>query len=212
MRNRVKKFAGLIVAVVGSLVVVPGVLAADVTPTVDTPLSFRATFKGLDTDPQSLSGNDFQVFEFNYWTVLVNLRGDGVDLNGDEFGFYEIQLTRTGSTIADPSAPIVKTSLIYSGLQPGVTMTDKSLSSGQHGDGSEYLTTSVGIRYEPSAGAVFFEGTIAGDSDLNGDGIVDSDQTSTDVIVKTLQTLKDAGVITGKEMGQIIKQTNQPRK
>ena len=86
----------------------------------------------------------------------------------------------------------MKTFLIYSGLQPGVTMTDKSVSSQPHGDGSEYLTTSVGIRYDPSAGAVFFEGTIAGDSDLNGDGIVDSDQTSTDVIVKTLQTLKDA--------------------
>jgi hypothetical protein len=88
-------------------------------------------------------------------------------------------------------------------------MTDKSVSSQPHGDGSEYLTTSVGIRYEPSAGAVFFEGSIAGDSDLNGDGIMDS---ATDDIVRTLQTLKDAGVITGKEMGQIIKQTNQPRK
>ena len=89
----------------GVVVVVPGVLAADVTPTVDTPLSFRATFKGLDTDPQSLGGNDFQVFEFNYWTVLVNLRGDAVDLNGDESGFYEIQLTRTGSKLADLRRP-----------------------------------------------------------------------------------------------------------
>jgi len=212
MRNRVKKFAGLIVAVLGSLVVVPGVLAADVTPTVDTPLSFRATFKGLDSDPQSIAGNDFQVFEFDFWTVLVNLRGDAVDGNGNASGFYEIQLTRTGSKVADPSAPTVNTFLIYSGLQPGVTLTDKSVSSQPHGDGAEYLTTSVGIRYDPSAGAVFFAGTISGDSDLNGDGIVDSDQTATDAIVRTLQTLKDAGVITGKEMGQIIKQTNQPRK
>ena len=100
----------------------------------------------------------------------------------------------------------------YAGLQPGVKMTDSSVSSQPHGDGAEYLTTSVNILYDPSQGAVRFAGTIAGDSDLNGDGIMDSDQTSTDAIVKTLKTLKDLGVITGKEMGQIIKQTNQPKK
>jgi hypothetical protein len=73
-------------------------------------------------------------------------------------------------------------------------------------------STSVNILYDSSAGTVGFAGTIAGDSDLNGDGIMDSDQTSTDAVVKTLQTLKDVGLITGKEMGQIIKQTKQPFK
>ena len=38
-----RSFAALIVAVVWSFVAVPGVLAAEVKPTVDTPLSFRAT-------------------------------------------------------------------------------------------------------------------------------------------------------------------------
>lgn len=175
-------------------------------------LSFRASFTGLDTNAASIEGNDFQVFTFDFWTVLVNLRGDGVDVNGDAFGFYEIQLSRTGSVVADPSAPVVKTYLFYAGLQPGVTLTDNSVSSQPHGDGAEYLTTSVNIVYDASAGQVRFAGTIAGDSDLNGDGIIDSDQTSTDAVVKTLQALKDAGVITGKEMGQIIKQTNQPSK
>jgi hypothetical protein len=211
MRNHVRAFAALIIAVVWSFVAVPRVLAAEVNPTVDTPLTFRASFKGLDSDAQSIGGNDFQVFTFNFWTVVVNLRGDGVDGNGAAFGFYEIQLSRTGSKVADPSAPIVNAYLFYSGLQPSVTLTDNSVSSQPHGDGSEYLTTSVDILYESSAGVVRFAGTIAGDSDLNGDGIMDSDQTSTDTIVKTLQTLKDVGVITGKEMGQIIKQTKQPR-
>jgi hypothetical protein len=31
-------------------------------------------------------------------------------------------------------------------------------------------------------------------------------------VVQTLKVLKDIGVITGKEMGQIIKQTKQPIK
>lgn len=211
MRNHVRAFAALIVAG-ASFVAVPRVLAADVKPTVDTPLSFRASFTGLDTDAAAIEGNDFQVFTFDFWTVLVNLRGDGVDGNGAAFGFYEIQLSRTGSVVADPSAPVVKTYLFYAGLQPGVTLTDNSVSSQPHGDGAEYLTTSVKIVYDASAGQVRFAGTIAGDSDLNGDGIMDSDQTSTDAVVKTLQALKDAGVITGKEMGQIIKQTNQPSK
>ena len=57
-----------------------------------------------------------------------------------------------------------------------------------------------------------FDGTLAGDSDLNGDGVMDTDQTPTEAVVKTLLTLKDAGVITGKEMGQIIRQTRQPIK
>ena len=182
------------------------------TPTVDTPLSFRATFTGLDTDPTSLNGNDFQVFTFNFWTVLVNLRGDGVDVNGNAFGFYEIQLTRTGSAVADATAPLVNTDPFYQGLQPGVTLTDFGISSQPHGAGAEYLSTTVRIVYDPSSGSVQFDGTLAGDSDLNGDGVMDTDQTPTEAVVKTLLTLKDAGVITGKEMGQIIRQTRQPIK
>ena len=207
MRNRVKVF-GLIVAVVWSFVAVPRALAADLKVTVDTPLSFRATFTGLDTDAQSVGG-DFQEFTFQYWKVVVNLRGDGVDVNGNAFGFYEIKLWRTGTAIDDPSAPGVNTFLFYTDLQSGVTLTDSTVSSQPHGDGSKYLTTSVNILYDSSAGTVGFAGTIAGDSDLNGDGIMDS---GTDAVVKTLQTLKDVGLITGKEMGQIIKQTKQPFK
>jgi hypothetical protein len=212
MTNHLRAFAALILAVLCSFVGVPSLLAAEVTPTVDTPLSFRASFKGLDTDAHSIDGNDFQVFTFDFWTVVVNLRGDGVDADGAAFGFYEVNLSRTGSKAVDSTAPVVKTYLFYANLQPGVTLSDNSVSSQPHGDGSEYLTTSVNILYDPSANAVRFAGTIAGDSDLNGDGIIDSDQTSTDTIVKTLQTLKDIGLITGKEMGQILKQTNQPIK
>ena len=210
MRNRVKVL-GLIVAVVWSFVAVPRALAADLKVTVDTPLSFRATFTGLDTDAQSVGG-DFQSFTFQFWKVVVNLRGDGVDVNGNAFGFYEIKLWRTGTAIDDPTAPGVNTFLVYMNLQPGAILTDSTVSSLPHGDGSEYLTTSVNILYDSSAGTVGFAGTIAGNSDLNGDGIMDSDQTSTDAVVKTLQTLKDVGLITGKEMGQIIKQTKQPFK
>jgi hypothetical protein len=195
-----------------SFVAVPSVLAATVKPTVDTPLSFRASFTGLDTDALSIAGNDFQVFTFQFWTVLVNLRGDGVDTDGNAVGFYEIKLWRTGTKIDDPSAPGVNTYLFYAGLQPGVTLTDNTVSSQPHGGGSEYLTTSVTIQFDSTDGTTHFTGTIAGDSDLNGDGIMDSDQTSTDTVVKTLQTLKDVGLITGREMGQIIKQTKQPIK
>jgi hypothetical protein len=212
MRNSVRTFAALIVAIVGSVVAVPELSAATVTPTVDTPLSFRATFTGLDTDATTIDGNDFQVFTFAFWTVLVNLRGDAVDTSGNAVGFYEIQLTRTGSAIADPTAPGVNTYLFYAGLAPGVTLTDVGVSSQPHGAGAEYLTTSVNILYDQSSGTVQFDGSIAGDSDLDGDGVMDTDQTPTDTVVKTLQTLKDAGVITGKEMGQIIRQTKQPIK
>ena len=55
-----------------------------------------------------------------------------------------------------------------------------------------------------------FTGSIAGDSDLDGDGQMDGK--NTDVVVDTLRGLKDVGIITGKEMGQIIKQTKQPIK
>ena len=209
-KQTVRTLAGALVVVVWSVVGVAELRAATVTATVDTPLSFRATFKGLDSDPTSIEGNDFQVFTFKFWTVLVNLRGDGVDTSGNAFGFYEIQLTRTGSAIADETAPAVNTFLFYTGLQPGVTLTDLGVSSQPHDAGAEYLTTRVNILYDSSS--VRFDGTIAGDSDLDGDGVMDTDQTPTDVMVKTLNTLKDAGVITGKEMGQIIRQTKQPIK
>ena len=212
MRNPRRTFAALVVAVVLSFVAVPSALAAIVTPTVDTPLSFRASFTGLDTDALSIGFNDFQIVTFQFWTVMVNLRGDGVDVNGNAFGFYEIKVWRTGTIVDDPSAPGVNTYLVYAGLQPGVTLTDNTVSSQPHGDGSEYLTTSVNIQYDSAAGTAQFAGTIAADSDLNCDGIMDSVQTSTDAVVKTLQTLKEVGLITGKEMGQIIKQTKQPIK
>jgi hypothetical protein len=184
--------------------------AAGVKVSVDTPFSFRASLTGVDTDPASIAGNDFQTFVFDYWTVLVNLRGDSIDVNGNEVGFYEIQLTHSGSKLADPTAPIVNTYLYYGGLQPEVTLTDVSVSSQKHGIGSDYLSTTVNIRYSPIESKVYFSGTIAGDSDADGNGTIDSDQT--DYAVSKLVGLKDAGIITGMEVGQIIKQTKQPVK
>ena len=212
MRKSLSRFAGPILAGLWSVVGVSPASAATVVPTVDTPWSFRATFKGLDIDPASINGNDFQVFTFDFWTVLVNLRGDGIDLDGNAFGFYEIQLSRTGAKVANPSAPVVNTFLFYSALQPAVMLTDTSVSSRPDGAGSDYLSTSVNIVFSPESSNVKFSGTISGDVDLNGDGVVDSDQIKTDKVVETLQALKDLGIITGREMGQIIKQTNQPIK
>ena len=151
MRNSARTLAALTLALVSSVVAASESRAASVTPTVDTPLSFRATFTGLDTDPTSLNGNDFQVFTFNFWTVLVNLRGDGVDVNGNAFGFYEIQLTRTGSAVADATAPLVNTYLFYQGLQPGVTLTDFGISSQPHGAGAEYSQRPSGLSTTPRA-------------------------------------------------------------
>jgi hypothetical protein len=210
LRNSGRTIIGLCAAFVLSLVAVPDLMAAGVKVTVDTPWSFRASFSGVDTDPYSLGGNDFQVFTFNFWTVLVNLRTDAVDVNGNASGFYEIQLTHTGALVTDPTAPVVKASLVYSGLQPDVTLTDKSVSSQPHDAGSEYLSTTVNITFSPSTGTSQFNGSIAGDSDLDGDGQLDSQDT--DAVVDTLKSLKDVGIITGKEMGQIIKQTKQPIK
>jgi hypothetical protein len=73
--------------------------------------------------------------------------------------------------------------------------------------GNDYLSTTVNIEYEPKANIVAFDGTIAGDSDLDGNGVIDSNQT--DIVVDTLKGLKDDGVITGREMGQIIKETRK---
>jgi hypothetical protein len=189
-------------------VAVPNLFAATVKVTADTPVSFRATFNGVDTDPQTYGGNDYQVFTFDFWTVLVNLRGDSVDAFGNAAGFYEIQLTHTGSLAADPKAPVVNTFLFYGGLQPGVTLTDKSVASQPHDLGSEYLSTTVNITF--GNGQTTFTGSIAGDSDLDGDGKLDT--VDTDAVVDTLKGMKDIGLITGKEMGQIIKQTKQPIK
>jgi hypothetical protein len=37
----------------------------------------------MDTDPATIGSNDFQVYTRDFWTVLVNLRGDGVDVDGN---------------------------------------------------------------------------------------------------------------------------------
>ena len=208
--NSRSNIVGLCAAFILSGAAVPDLFAATVKVTADTPVSFRATFTGVDTDPQTLAGNDFQVFTFNFWTVLVNLRGDSVDSFGNATGFYEIQLTHTGSLAADPKAPVVNTFLPYGGLQPGVTLTDQSIASQPHDLGSEYLSTTVNILFDPTAGQTRFSGSIAGDSDLDGDGQLDT--VNTDAVVDTLKGMKDIGLITGKEMGQIIKQTKQPIK
>jgi hypothetical protein len=208
MKNKGSRIAGLLAALVFCLVAVPDLLAASIEVTADTPVSFHATFKGADTDPYSIAGNDFQTFTFDFWTVLVNLRGDGVDASGNAFGFYEIQLTHTGSLVADPTAPLVNTFLLYGGLQPNVVLTDSMVSSQPHQAGSEYLMTTVQIRFDPSAGVTHLNGTIAGDSDLDGDGTTDSQQTH--MLIEILQDLMQVGTITGREMGEIIRQTRQP--
>jgi hypothetical protein len=75
---------------------------------------------------------------------------------------------------------------------------------------SSYLSTTVNILFDNAAGVVLFSGSIAGDVDLDGNGEIDVP--TTDKAVETLRSLKDVGIITGKEMGQIIKQTRQPIK
>lgn len=190
------------------LAVTAPAVAADVEVTTDTLTSFRATFTGLDTDATTIDGNDFQQWAFNYWTVVVNLRVDGID--GEAYGFYEINVRRTGTVLADPDAPVVKTFLFYGNLQDGLTLTDSSVSSAPHGDGTDYLSTTVNIVFDGQAKSGAFSGAIAGEADLDGDTEIDTK--NTDVIVDTLKGLKGVGVITGQEMGQIIKQTKQPRK
>src|SRR5262245_60839742 len=81
-RPRAKTWRALLVAFAASIGTFVG-FGADFTVTADTPTSFRASLSGVDTDPFSLgSGNDFAQLTFAFWTVLVNLRGDGVDLDG----------------------------------------------------------------------------------------------------------------------------------
>jgi hypothetical protein len=176
----------------------------------DTPASFLANFTGVDIDPASVgSGNDFEVITFDFWTVLVNLRGDSVDLNGNAYGFYEIQLTHSGNLIPNPDAPIVKSFLVWGPLAPNVEQTDSQSHSQPDGAGFDYLSTTVTFEYHPDANVVTYTGTISGDSDLDGNGVIDSKQT--DDVVKILQGLKDQGEITGSKMGEIIKETNQTK-
>ena len=99
MKNKGSRIAGLLAGLVFCLVAVPNLLAATLEVSEDSPVSFRASFRGTDTNPSSIEGNDFQVFTLKFWTVLVNLRCDGLDGYGNAFGFYEIQLTHTGSAI-----------------------------------------------------------------------------------------------------------------
>jgi hypothetical protein len=198
-------FAALAVAMV---CVATPVSAADIAVTVDTPFSFRATFTGLDTDAKAIGGNDFATWTFDYWTVLVNLRVDSIDGNGVATGFYEIQLTHKGHMLASPDAPTVKVSLAGFTLDPGVALTDVSLSSALNGSGSDYLSTTVDVVFQGNSAS--YSGSIAGDTDVDGDAMIDVPE-KTDEVVQTLRVLKDVGVITGKEIGQIIKQTKRPR-
>jgi hypothetical protein len=184
--------------------------AANFEVLADTPVSFRANFTGVDTDPASLgSGNDFKRITFDFWTVLVNLRGDSVDLNGNAFGFYEIQLIHSGNLIPNPDAPILDSFLVWGPLAPDVEDMDTQSHSKPNGAGFDYLSTTVNFEYDPDANVVNYSGTISGDSDLDGNGVLDSKQT--DEVVKILQGLKDQGEITGSKMGEIIKQTNQTK-
>jgi hypothetical protein len=186
------------------LLAATGLQAATITATVDTPTSFRATFSGLDTNPQDLgAGNDFQVFEFNYWTVLVNLRGDFVDAAGNAGGFYEIQLTHSGLLAPDPSAPVVNTFLFWDGLAPGAVLTDSKSRTRAHGASSDFMATEVAITFDASGNVVNYEGSIAGES---------LDVSDTSDVAHALSDLKKAGTITGKTQGQTIKKTNQAKK
>ena len=201
---------GVLAAFILCFAAAADVRAVEIDVQADTPWSFRATFTALDTDPSSLGGNDFQEFTFDFWTLVFNMRGDAVDPDGELAGFYEIQLRRTGNKASDPEAPVVKTFLFYSDVQPGVVLTDTTVSSQPNGGGSDYLSTTVNILFDAPNGVVRFSGSIAGDVDLDGDAEIDVPMT--DKAVETLRSLKDVGIITGKEMGQIIKQTRQPIK
>jgi hypothetical protein len=183
---------------------------AEVKVAVDTPWSFRATFTAVDTDPASIAGNDYRELTFDYWSVLFNMRGDAV-VDGKLNGFYEIQLRRTGHKALNPDAPVVNTHLFYSGLEPDLVLTDTGVSAQSNAEGgSDFLSHTVYILFDQANGVVRFSGTIAGDVDLTGDGEVDVP--TTDKVVETLRDLKDVGIITGQEMGQIIRQTRQPVK
>jgi hypothetical protein len=205
MSRTPRLFAAFAIAILG---ITTPASAADIAVTIDTPFSFRATFSGVDTDAATIGGSDFQIWTFDYWTVLVNLRVDSIDVNGVATGFYEIQLTHTGNVVQNSDAPVVKTFLVNFSLQPGVQLTDTSLSTAINGGRSEYLSTTVNVLFQGNSGT--YSGSIAGDSDLDGDGTRDARE-PTDEVVEKLQVLKDVGVITGKEMGQILKQTKRPQ-
>jgi hypothetical protein len=180
--------------------------AATFDVTEDSLAAFRATFKGTDIDPSTVGGgNDFMTVTFGFWTVLVNLRGDELAADGSETGFYEIQLTHRGSTFPNSLASTMSTSLHYTGLDSGELLSDHEVNSQPDGKGHDYLTTDVTISFNSVSGTVKFTGTIAGDSDLNGDGTNDSGKG--DEAAQTLNWLKDQGIITGQEKGQIMKAT-----
>jgi hypothetical protein len=192
-------------------VAAPRLEAVEIKVLVDTPWSFRATFTGVDTDPFSLdagAGNDFIMATFNYWTVVLNLRGDGVEA-GLAKGFYEIKVIHNGTKDLSPGAPDFGTFLFYEDLVAGVVLTDAQSASAPHGTGTDDVSTSINITFDDDAGLTHFDGLIAADADDDGDGKSDSLK-PTEEIVNDLQGLKDDGQITGQEMGQIIKQTNKP--
>jgi hypothetical protein len=202
---------GVLAAFILCVAAATEVRAVEVDVSVDTPWSFRATFTALDTDPYTIEGGDFGAFTFDFWSLVVHMRGDEVDPDGNLVGFYEIQLRRTGHKAPDPDAPVVKTfNVKYGPLQPDATLTEFTVSSGPNGEGSDYLSTTVNILFDNAAGVVLFSGSIAGDVDLDGDGEIDVP--TTDKAVETLRSLRDVGIITGNEMGQIIRQTRQPLK
>lgn len=200
-----KRFHVLALAVL-TTVVGDTARAANFEVIADTPTSFRANFGGIDMDPETpAGGNDYQVVEFNFWTVLVNLRGDTVDANGDAWGYYQINLTHSGALSVNVNAPVVISYLSWGPLAAGDDLTDYQVHAGANGAGSDYLTTDVNITYDPAANVVNYSGSIAGDSDLNGDAVMDSQEI--DDVAQTLQHLKSSGTITGKDVGQILKET-----
>lgn len=213
-----KLIAGGIVLAV-ALALSSGVSAQPVLKvTADTPVSFRATFVGKDTDAASTdqdAGHDFGKFEYDYWTVLLNLRTDGVCMDatqctlGTAYGYYEIQVWRKGALVPDPAAPKVFTFDYYGGLVSGVVSEYVSTASTANGAGMDYLNTTVHITYDAPTNTSAFSGSIGADADTDGDGTVDTAQT--DVVVEKLRGLRNAGVITGREVGQILKQIRQPK-
>jgi len=199
------RLAALLVPLFVIVAGVSSVQAATFNVLVDSPTAFRATFMGVDTDPDSVGGgNDFQVVEFKYWTVLVNLRGDSIT-GGNANGFYEIQLIHSGSVIADPTAPMINVSTVFTGLEPGDVLTDNKSNSAPHAGTPDTLTTVADITYDDVDNLVIYEGAIAGDADLDADGVKDiGDKGATDDLVKILNQVKNSGGITGREHGQAI--------
>jgi hypothetical protein len=189
--------------------------AADLEILADTPISFRANFIGTDTDPFSLgAGNDFATFVTDYWTLLLNLRADAVDPSGNYSIFYEIILTHTGKLTPKKLAPDVHVSSSAT-VPAGTVLEEEELSSALNGGGQELLSTTTVVSYNAKFGVVDYIGTIAGDCDLDGNGVTDAEQFANqpvDDVVKGIKNLRTLGLITGREQGRIIKETNQDPK